>query len=52
MAYLQAHAVKAFGLRRRQGQRPRWWLGEIGAKGTYTPQREPSAPETADGKGV
>ena len=52
MAYLQAHAVKAFGLRRRQGQRPRWWLGEIGAKGTYTPQREPSAPETADGKVV
>jgi hypothetical protein len=28
MRHLEAHAVKAFGLRRVQWQRPAWWLGE------------------------
>ncbi len=30
MDYLEAHAVKAFGLRRVPWHQPKWWLGERG----------------------
>jgi uncharacterized protein (TIGR00730 family) len=37
MAHLEQHAIRAFGLSRRGGRRPRWWLGEVGFAGTYRP---------------
>lgn len=34
-AYLDHHAIKSFSLTRATGPRPKWWLGELGARGTY-----------------